>query len=131
MIGEFLKLSFAGLSHVFEMAGQIISKPEKDASSSEATTKSSSLSPKGTTHPSRVQPHPSSASKTHTKQTTGKKYRDLPIYTKQLMQKTKPNDAQRKRDVETEVAQKKARVIDPVASEGIVATHTFTRTFTI
>ena len=78
MIGERLKPFSTDLLHVVEMAGQIVSKLAKDASSSEATTKSSSLTPKGTTHPL-------GASKTRTKQTTCNKYGDLPILAKQLI----------------------------------------------
>ena len=46
MIGEFLKSSSADFPHVVEMTGQIISRPTKDASPSEAITNSTSSAPK-------------------------------------------------------------------------------------
>ena len=68
-------------------------KPAKNALSTRVITKSPSLAPKGTNHPSGIQPHPSGASKTYTKQTASKKYVDLPVLAKQLIQNAKPKNA--------------------------------------
>ena len=76
MIGEFLKPSSADLPHTVEMAGQVLARPAKDASS---------LVSNDPSHPLRTQPPPPNPTKARTKQGFTKKQGELPQPSKSLV----------------------------------------------
>ena len=122
MIGEFLKLSSTDLPHTVKMAGQLLARPLKDASSPVS---------KDPSRPLATQPLPPDPTKARTKQGSTKKQGELPQPSKSLVLQRKPKGSQtsqvkkdtettktkkRKREDETMAAQKKTKVTEKTAT---------------